>query len=131
MSGGAGFDTADYEDRPAGLVVKLDRKANDGLPGEKDNVGTKDDIEAVIGGLAGDVLVGNALGNALSGGDGPDTITGRDGIDLLYGFGDGDTLNALDGFPDIVDGGLGTDTATADLADTVTNVENTFLHGRG
>jgi hypothetical protein len=31
----------------------------------------------------------------------------------------------------VVDGGADTDTATADLADTVTNVEVTALHGRG
>ena len=113
------------------LSISLDRKANDGSAGEKDNVGTDNGIEHVIGGVMGDVLTGNALGNMLSGGAGNDTITGRDGIDFLFGYGGNDTLKALDGFPDIVDGGADTDTAIADLADNVTNVEATALHGRG
>ncbi len=131
IAGGAGFDTANYEDRAAAISISLDRKANDGKPGEKDNVGTDNGIEAVIGGFAGNTLTGNALGNMLSGGAGADTIVGRDGIDFLYGYGGDDLLNSLDGFPDVVDGGAGTDTATADLGDNVTNVELTALHGRG
>jgi Ca2+-binding RTX toxin-like protein len=131
MAGGAGFDSVVYEDRTAAIAVSLDRKPNDGQPGEKDNVGTDNGIESVIGGQAGNTLTGNAPGNMLSGGAGADTIVGRDGMDFLYGYGGNDTLNSLDGFPDVVDGGADTDTATADLADTVTNVEVTALHGRG
>ncbi len=131
IAGGAGFDTADYEDRGVAMSISLDRKANDGWAGEKDNVGTDNGIESVIGGTAADVLTGNALGNVLSGGAGNDTITGGPGIDFLYGYGDNDTLNSIDGYPDIVDGGLGTDTANADPYDIVTGAENTFLHGRG
>jgi Ca2+-binding RTX toxin-like protein len=131
IAGGAGFDTANYEDRGVGLSISLDRKANDGWAGEKDNVGTDNGIDAVIGGSAGNTLTGNALGNMLSGGAGADTITGRDGMDFLYGYGGNDTLNALDGFPDVVDGGADTDTATVDSSDDVSNVEATALHGRG
>jgi hypothetical protein len=53
MAGGAGFDTVNYEDRTVAIAISPDRKANDGQPGEKDNVGTANDVEAVIGGTAG------------------------------------------------------------------------------
>ncbi len=78
LAGGAGVDTVTYAGRRASVAVTLfDDGANDG--GELDGPlgardDTADDIENVIGGFAGDRLVGNPLANAVKGGAGNDTI---------------------------------------------------------
>ena len=99
MTGGGGFDTADYSDSPVGVNVTLDGIANDGAPGENDNVGSG--IEGVIGSAHDDVLTGGPGNDTLSGGAGHDVLNGLDGNDILDGGTGADTLH----------GGPGSDTA--------------------
>ena len=63
MSGGAGGDTADYSARSAPVQIDLDGVADDGEPGERDNVNA--DVEHVSGGAGADRIVGNAARNRL------------------------------------------------------------------
>jgi uncharacterized delta-60 repeat protein len=62
----------------------------------------------------------------MDGGEGNDTLTGsggNDGYETFLGGGGDDTIYAQTGWPNVVDGGPGTDRATTDPNDTVTNVE--------
>jgi hypothetical protein len=97
FSGGDGVDTIDYASRGAPLAISLDGTANDGAAGEGDNA--QADIERVLGGSAGDGLVGSDGSNVLGGGPGDDSLNGGAGRDTLGG-GLGD---------DYVDGGPGRD----------------------
>lgn len=54
LRGGPGVDAASY-DGAAGVQVTVDGAANDGHPGEGDNVHT--DVEAIYGGSGADTLV--------------------------------------------------------------------------
>jgi Ca2+-binding RTX toxin-like protein len=107
--GGAGHDHADYSRRVGPVRVSLDGTANDGAPGEGDNI--RPDVEAVTGGASDDILIGNASANVLTGGPGNDSLFGLGGDDVLYGA-DGVSGN------DRVDGGAGTDGCKIDPADT-------------
>jgi Ca2+-binding RTX toxin-like protein len=91
MFGGAGIDTAWYDDRTSGVAVRIDDLAFDGQPGENDNVHS--DVENIIGTPSSDVLTGSSAGNRVSGIDGNDLLDG--------GLG-----------PDVINGGAGTDSAT-------------------
>jgi Ca2+-binding RTX toxin-like protein len=114
LSGGANaiefleLDIALYARRTAGVRVSLDGVANDGEPGEGDNV--LPDVEVVVGGAGNDVLIGSAEEvNALLGGGGNDVV--RDGggeIDLLFGERGNDLLVGGAGTDDMV-GGAGND----------------------
>src|SRR5207237_10874912 len=65
-------------------------------------------------------LVGGAGNDKLTGGGGNDKLTGGPGIDRLEGGDGNDALFSNDGAPgDIVLGGNGNDTATADAGDVV------------
>jgi hypothetical protein len=123
VSGGPGFDTA--RESAAGVVVTLDDVANDGVPGQGQNI--KSDVEKVAAGSGDDELEGNALTNTLSGGDGADTLTGNGGADVLLGDAGADTINARDGVADDVNCGPGADAAVVDPADTVTSCETVTL----
>jgi Bacterial Ig domain/Cadherin domain/RTX calcium-binding nonapeptide repeat (4 copies) len=90
IAGGAGTDTADYGLRRGAVRVTLGSGANDGAPGERDDV--RADVERVNSGRGDDVLVGNARANALSGGGGRDMLEGRRGDDALRGDADADRL---------------------------------------
>ena len=125
LSGGTGTDTVHYWPRTTRVVVSLDGAANDGAPGEGDNVGAgqANDVENIEGGFGTDLLVGNGGPNkldGLAGNDsifglgGPDTITGGTGADLLDGGAGNDVFEADDNFVDLVLGGLGTDAAALD-----------------
>ena len=126
LFGGAGTDVANYFDRTDGVFVSLDDVANDGSPGEGDNVHS--DVENVFGTGGADVIVGNEGANDLNGWWGDDTISGGGGDDALVGdrgvddlaggLGD-DQLVDLPGQPctclvepDSYSGGLGTDTVS-------------------
>jgi Ca2+-binding RTX toxin-like protein len=109
LDGGSGIDEVNYDRHPAGVTVTLDGAANDGRPGELDNV--QSTIEDVTGTRYNDKLVGNGTANHLS---------GLEGNDQLYGYDGNDVLDALDG-PGYIDGGPGSDTCTPVLA-TVTRV---------
>jgi hypothetical protein len=150
VSGGDGIDEVVYSDNyydPSangglGAViatpvnVSLDGVANDGYAGNNSNIET--DVEDVavndsyscypndlyyVGepcGYGAATLTGDAQDNSLSGGSGDDTITGGGGADALYGNGGNNTMNAVDGYPDLVDCG-GTGTANVDQFDSVYN----------
>ena len=74
--------------------------ANDGAPGELDNI--KVDVENVTGGAGNDVLLGGAPANVLIGGLGEDSLDGEAANDVLDGGVGADELT----------GGAGTDTVT-------------------
>jgi Ca2+-binding RTX toxin-like protein len=117
MFGGDGIDDADYGDRFDPLIpitVSLNDIANDGAPGEGDNV--RSDVEDVRTGAGNDTLIGNGLDNELVGQGGIDQLTGNAGEDRLFGdftfnsgSGGGDTLNGGDD-SDLLRGDFGADT---------------------
>jgi Ca2+-binding RTX toxin-like protein len=100
FNGGTGTDLADYSTSAASVTVTLDGTANDGAPGEGDNI--KTDVENVTGGSGNDALVGGSVANVLIGGPGHDSLDGDAANDVLDG-GTGD---------DELTGGAGTDTVT-------------------
>jgi Ca2+-binding RTX toxin-like protein len=101
FQGGAGMDSAFLSSRNSDVSVSLDGVANDGYPGEQDNVGP--DVEQIFTGSGDDTLIGTTGHQLLSGGDGRNTLFGGPGPDLLV----------LDGFgPDDAHGGPGLDTVS-------------------
>jgi Ca2+-binding RTX toxin-like protein len=121
FAGGPGNDAVSYADATRGVTVTLDGRANDGAPGEGDDVGK--DVEDVYGGPGDDTLTGTGAANTLDGGDGNDTITGGKGVDGLYGGPGDDVIDSRDGQVDVVDCGPGTDTVNADGVDAITGCE--------
>jgi Ca2+-binding RTX toxin-like protein len=117
LAGFAGRDTADYAGRVAPLYISLDNAANDGQPGETDDV--RSDIETVIGGAGSDRIVGSPFDNKLDGRAGNDTITGGGGADFLYGGTGFDVLHGIDGIfgNDLLDGGADADDCDWDAGD--------------
>jgi hypothetical protein len=104
FNGGSGQDIASYAGRTTAVRVFLDRLSNDGASGEGDDVGgLANDVEIVYGGSAGDTL--NAQKFFLGA-----QLEGREG---------NDTINAINGIADRVDGGPGRDTCPTDRIDTV------------
>ena len=98
IHGGAGrYDKVWYHLAGAGVRVELDDLANDGPPGERDNV--RSDVEVVFGSPGDDTLIGTTRRNVLEGADGNDRIFGRGGNDRLSG----------DWGRDLVVGGRGND----------------------
>ena len=120
FSGGDGTsDLVTYEARETAVIASIGDGADDGAPGEGDDVAT--DVERLLGGDAADTLTGDADRNRLMGGEGADEITGGAGSDSLRGEAGDDTIDALDGAPfsDQLLCGAGTDTALADPGDNV------------
>lgn len=117
LRGGDGVDAVSYATRGVPVTVSLDDVANDGQAGEGDNV--RGDVEAIIGGAAGDTLTGSTGGNAIDGGGGGDTITGGDATDVLQGGEGDDVIQARDGAADAIACGTGTDAVVADTVDVV------------
>jgi Ca2+-binding RTX toxin-like protein len=106
--GGGGDDEVTYDQATVGVNVSLDGVANDGQPGEGDNVGT--DIDHVVGTrYQADTLTGGAGPVTLEGQGGDDTLTAGTGKATLDGGDDNDTLY---GGPnaDTLIGGAGDDT---------------------
>ena len=103
--GGSGSDQVSYSDSPAGVSVTINNVANDGVPGENDDVRT--DVENVFGSSFADVINGSPRPESLSGSSGADTLRGFAGDDFLVGGEDGDTLSAGEG-RDTMQGGFGT-----------------------
>ena len=101
----SGNATASYAALAAGVTVTLDGVANDGAPGEGDNVMTN----AVIGSDGADTMTGNDAANDLS---------GRGGDDVLFGGGGADTLRGGGGASRI-DAGPGDDRVEATRGDAV------------
>ena len=104
LRGGAGVDAATYGGRRNGVTITLDNRANDGEPGEGDNV--RSDVEAVYGGR------------------GPDRITGSRRTDTVYGAEGDDFIIVRDGRGgDFVDCGPGNDRVVRDSGDTAAGCE--------
>jgi Ca2+-binding RTX toxin-like protein len=109
------------------VSVTLDGVANDGGPGENDNVVNAEDInvyDACCGtppAPGNATLVGDAGANSIQGAAGDDTIDGGAGNDFLYGNDGNDTINANDGFADRVSCGDGVDVANVDEFDEVSD----------
>ncbi len=121
IDGSAGVDLVRYDSRTAAVDVSLDSAIGDGAAGENDNVLAT--VENVWGSTAGDTITGSASNDQLLGKGGNDTLVGGAGVDDVQGGDGNDSLNVADGAPgDSADGGNGTDTASSDVGDTVTNV---------
>jgi hypothetical protein len=105
--GGGGSDRLTYDSRSDDLNLSLDGGANDGAPGENDNIGA--DVVTVIAGSGSDTFTGNAYSNGFGGGEGDDTANGAGGDDNLVGGPGNDRLNGGDG-QDILGGESGNDT---------------------
>ncbi len=114
-------DYIDYSAATYPVSVSLDGIANDGAPGEADQVlgaeevlgGTADDVliaaagaePYVVSGSAGnDLIIGGAGNDSLAGDGGDDTIRGQAGNDRL----DGDSFDDAGG-DDVLAGGTGRD----------------------
>ena len=100
VMGGPGRDVATYAGHTAGVRASIGTGADDGRPGEGDNIAA--DVENLRGGPGNDTLIGSAGPNQLFGTAGNDRLTGLAGSDLLDGGGGRDVLNALDGFVDVL-----------------------------
>jgi Ca2+-binding RTX toxin-like protein len=98
--GGPGYDTVFYENRHTHQAISLDDVANDGNPGEGDDVHS--DVEQVYGGFGDDTITGSAGDDDLNGGEGTDTLNGLGGDDTLDGW--------LGCDADVLLGGAGDDT---------------------
>ncbi len=105
--GGGGSDSVTYELRSEDLHLTPDGVADDGAPGEHDNIGA--DIATIVGGNGNDMMTGNAGANLLVGGIGDDVLTGGAGDDTLIGRNGADRL----------DGGAGQDWVEGDDGDDI------------
>ena len=100
FEGSVGSDTASYTARTTSVFVNVDNVANDGSPGEGDDM--RNDVENIIGGTAGDTLTARSLAiNSINGGQGNDTL---------------DTTDAFLA-SDRIDGSFGADTCSYDAVD--------------
>jgi Ca2+-binding RTX toxin-like protein len=105
MVGGDSFDSLSYGGS-AGVDITMDNVANDGEPGENDNV--HDDIESVSGTSFADTMIGAAGTQNFNGSGGPDDLEGGPGDDSLTGSDGADTLAGEDG-NDFIQGGIDAD----------------------
>jgi len=110
MHGGAGKDTVSYANyfTMPGVTVTLDDVANDGHPGEGDDVAS--DVEVLVGSIYDDHLTGGVQPNRIDGGLGDDVLNGAGGNDVLEG---GGVFVQQDG-SDEFHGGPGNDTVMED-----------------
>jgi Ca2+-binding RTX toxin-like protein len=121
---GAGYDSLSYEDATEGVTISVDGVADDGAPGEGDNVAG---AEVVDGGPGDDTIIGADVAqphpdfalliyghggaDRIVGGPGPDFIEGgslEDGDNVIDGAGGNDFLVGASG-DDVLDGGPGND----------------------
>lgn len=117
--------TADYSARTTPVSLTVDGEANDGAPGEEDDLGFG--ITALTGGTGNDTLAGTSAADTLTGGDGSDTLLGRGSADLLVGGAGGDTLRGGSGSDTLLGqdgadklyGGDGDDVLRGDIANGV------------
>jgi len=94
LSGGPGRDEVDYRRRKRGVRIRLDARANDGYPGERDFV--MRDVEVLRGGRGPDRLIADGGSDTLLGRGGDDRLEGGAGNDVLRG---GAGRNVLIGGP--------------------------------
>jgi Ca2+-binding RTX toxin-like protein len=108
VKGGGGFDEVSYAERTTAVSVSLDGRANDGSPGENDNVAG--DVEDIATGAGNDTVTGNGAGGVIATGAGDDVVNARNGV------------------PDVVLCGDGNDTVHGDYTDTVVACETSDLN---
>src|SRR4051794_13990492 len=131
MIGGPGADTmaglavgpagtASYDDSAqTGVTVTLDGVANDGAPGENDDV--EPTVARVVGTEQDDSLTAaTTTGHELDGQGGNDRLDSGGGSGALYGGPGDDVFLANDGVHQFVSCGDGSDTVAADPIDTLT-----------
>jgi Ca2+-binding RTX toxin-like protein len=120
--GGPGTDRLRLSGHNGGMTISLDGQANDGTPGEGDNVGS--DIEKIEGTTGNDFFTGSGGPDNFEGDSGDDEIHGGGGNDDLYGGGGDDKVFGEPGDDkvqgssgaDTVDGGAGSDLLYGDIA---------------
>jgi Ca2+-binding RTX toxin-like protein len=128
-----------YPDEMRGVHVTLDNIANDGHPGEGDNVHKSvaniddtlgDDLlvgrrtaNSLHGSVGNDRLKGRSGNDHLGGGAGDDVLRGGRGIDFFDGWVGSDTVMSRDGESERVDCGPDFDRVTADSVDTLIDCE--------
>jgi hypothetical protein len=143
FDGDVGADRSDYTGRTEALSLSMNGIADDGAPGEGDDIAS----DEIVGGASDDTISDNTGANSLFGGPGNDFISaslgadvldGGPGNDTLDGGADNDTLRGGDGAdqliggagndllsggpgPDAISGGAGNDTISAadGVAETV------------
>jgi hypothetical protein len=92
-AGGGYENRVSYGGRTAPVAVSLDGVANDGEPGEGDNI---PDNVRVEGGAGADRIDGDEGANALNGGMGDDVINGGGGSDFIGETTGNDTIDVRD-----------------------------------
>jgi hypothetical protein len=108
VKGGDGFDEVSYAERTTAVSVSLDGQANDGSPGENDNVAA--DVEDIATGAGNDAVTGDGAASVIATGAGDDVVNARNGV------------------PDTVLCGDGNDTVHGDYTDTVAACETSDLN---
>src|SRR4051812_30680349 len=84
------------------------------------------DPVSASGGAKNDVLSTGAGDDVLAGGDGNDTLTGNGGRDDYLGEGGDDTIHAIDGVPERLSCGAGSDIVENDFTDILAECERGF-----
>ena len=92
LIGGRGYDAADYHDFSSNLNVDL----NTGIAQTGSQVDTLENIENILGGSGGDLIVGDSFSNAIQSLSGNDTLIGGKGADTLDGGNGIDTVDYTD-----------------------------------
>ncbi|HUE73617.1 MAG TPA: CHRD domain-containing protein [Pirellulaceae bacterium] len=113
-----------------GQVLTIAQGTTNPPQGTATGTGGITSIDHVIGGSAGDSLVGNFNANTMTGGAGNDTIFGSLGDDTLQGGAGNDFLLVNGGLgleTEIIDGGTGSDTVLVNG----TLLANSFVIGAG
>jgi Ca2+-binding RTX toxin-like protein len=122
LRGGDGVDKLLLNAHIGGMTISIDGLANDGAPGEGDNIAG--DFEQIDGTASNDVFtgspgpdkfVGGAGNDEVRGGAGDDDLSGDGGDDRVFGDAGNDKVQGLQG-ADKVDGGSGTDQIYGDIA---------------
>lgn len=122
LRGGDGVDKLLLNAHVGGMTISIDGVANDGAPGEGDNVAS--DFEHIEGTAANDdfsgspgpdKFLGGAGNDEIRGAAGDDDLSGDGGDDRVFGDAGNDKVQGLQG-ADKVDGGPGTDQIYGDIA---------------
>lgn len=133
LSGSDGDDTVTYASRSIGVHLSLDGIANDGAPGEFDQIdftidtligGSGNDLitsvpddggwgKLIVGGAGHDTLQSILSNDTLRGGIGNDRLVGGSGAELLFGEAGHDKILAAAG-NDRLEGGTGDDSLYGD-----------------
>ncbi len=127
INGGTGagtFNELDYSVFSKAVSVNLTAHTATNIAGGVSN------ITDVLGGSAGDVLIGDTQDNFLSGNGGSDYIAGISGNNILIGGAGNDTLIGADG-RDLLFGGLGADALTGGAGEDILFNGTTSFDGDG